>query len=69
VKEDCLRIVGGEPTPVQVLAWRRLWDILLAPVESQSTNTVAESAATRGTASPSLKPERQGIEVTDDGAL
>jgi hypothetical protein len=67
VKEDYLRIVGGEPTPVQVLAWRRLWDILLAPVESRSTNAVDESAAMPETARPSLEPEPQHIEGTNDG--
>ena len=36
MKEDCLRIVAGEPTPLQLSAWRRLWAILLAPVDSQS---------------------------------
>jgi hypothetical protein len=68
VKEGCVRISAGEPTPLQRAAWHRLWTILLAPVESQSTNTEDESAAMLGTTRPSLKPERQRIEVTNDGA-
>jgi hypothetical protein len=66
VKEYCLRIRDGEPTPLQLASWRRLWAILLAPVESLSTNTEDESAAMLGTSGPSLEPERQSIEVTND---
>ena len=66
MKDDCLRMTAGAPTPLQRAAWRRLWAILLAPVESQSTNTEDESAAMLGTSGPSLEPERQSIEVTND---
>jgi hypothetical protein len=52
VKEDCLSIPGGEPTPLQLSSWRRLWALLLAPVESQSAGTVNESAAKPETARP-----------------
>jgi hypothetical protein len=40
--KGCLRITAGEPTPLQLSAWRRLWAILLAPVDSQSVSTVDE---------------------------
>jgi hypothetical protein len=52
VKQDCLRITRGEPTPLQLSAWRRLWAILLTPVESQSASTVNECAAKPETATP-----------------
>jgi hypothetical protein len=52
VKEDSLRITAGEPTPLQLSAWRRLWAILLTPVDSQSANTVNECAAKPETATP-----------------
>ena len=34
-----------EDLPVQLSAWRRLWAILLTPVESQSASPVNECAA------------------------
>ena len=52
MKEDCLRIDAGEPTPLQLSAWRQLWAILLAPVESQSASTVNECAAKPEPATP-----------------
>jgi hypothetical protein len=45
VKEDCLRITAGEPTPMQLLAWQRLWALLLAPVDSKSPDTASECMA------------------------
>ena len=42
---DSVRITRGEATPLQLSAWRRLWAILLAPVENQSASTVDECAA------------------------
>jgi hypothetical protein len=68
VKEHCLRITDGEPTPLQLSSWRRLWAILLAPVKSQSMNSEDESAAMLGTTRASLKPDRQSLEVTNDSA-
>jgi hypothetical protein len=52
VKEDSLRITAGDPTPLQLSAWRRLWAILLAPVESQSAGTGNECPAKPETATP-----------------
>jgi hypothetical protein len=45
MKEDCLRIAAGEPTPMQLLAWQRLWALLLAPADSKSPDTASECRA------------------------
>jgi hypothetical protein len=52
VSEDSVRITSGEPTPLQLSAWRRLWAILLAPAERKSPATVSECTAKPETAAP-----------------
>jgi hypothetical protein len=59
VKEHCLRIVAGEPTPLQLSAWRRLWAILLTPVDGPSASTVNECAAKPETVMPLRRPPRR----------
>lgn len=36
MNEGFMQISAEEPTPAQLLAWKRLWGILLAPAEHQS---------------------------------
>jgi hypothetical protein len=52
VKEDCLRITAGEPTPMQLLAWQRLWALLLAPIDSKSPATGRECTEKPDPATP-----------------
>ena len=59
MKDDGLRIAAGEPTPMQLLAWQRLWAILLAPVESQSASTVDGGEAKPETATPLRRPPKR----------
>jgi hypothetical protein len=54
----------GETTPLQLCAWRRLWRLLLAPVESQGTSTVDGSEAKPET----TKPLRRQAEPLDADA-
>jgi hypothetical protein len=79
VKENPLRIAAGEPTPLQLSSWRRLWAILLAPVESQSASAVTECTAKPESPTPlrrqpkrldadePIRPKSQSMDVTDDG--
>jgi hypothetical protein len=43
---------GDEITPLQLSSWIRLWSILLAPVESQSTGKANDGEAKPETATP-----------------
>ena len=52
VKDGFVRIAAGATTPAQLSAWRRLWALLLAPVESKSPATVSECTAKPETAAP-----------------
>ena len=60
MKEDSLKITAGEPTPMQLVAWQRLWALLLAPVESKSPATVNECGAESETATPGGKGRAHG---------
>jgi hypothetical protein len=63
VNDGFVQISTGEPTLLQRAAWQRLWDILLAPVESQSASTVNECAAKPEPATPHRRqPKRLGAD-------
>jgi hypothetical protein len=63
VKEDSLKITAGEPTPLQLSAWRRLWGILLAPIDGKSSTGVSEGTAKPETATPLRRqPKRLGAD-------
>jgi hypothetical protein len=44
VKEGGVKIVTGDPTPLQLSAWHRLWTLLLAPTKTKDPVTVDETA-------------------------
>lgn len=46
MKEGGVKIVTGDPTPLQLSAWQRLWTLLLAPADTQ--NPVAEDKTATG---------------------
>jgi hypothetical protein len=46
VNEGGVKIVTGEPTPLQLSAWRKLWSRLLAP--SEAKNPVAADETSTG---------------------
>jgi hypothetical protein len=61
VNEDSVRIISGEPTPLQLSAWRRLWAILLAPNEPIAAKPGPENsnAALGGTREAASSSERE----------
>jgi len=52
VKEARVTIVAGEPTQPQLLAWKRLWALVLAPADSMSPARLSECALEPETATP-----------------
>jgi hypothetical protein len=54
---------GSEITPLQLSAWRRLWGILLTPIESQSASAVDEGTVKPEGATPlRTHPKRLGAD-------
>ena len=56
--EGCVKIVAGEPTLPQLLAWARLWALLLSPELPGPPVTADETVTGLQTSNVALEDER-----------
>jgi hypothetical protein len=58
--ERCVKIVAGDPTPLQRSAWARLWAVLLNPEPQGITVTVAKTLTGIQHSNVASEDERDG---------
>jgi hypothetical protein len=59
MKKSCVKIVAGDPTPLQCSAWARLWALLLSPELQGTPATVSSTVAGLQTLNVASEDERE----------